>query len=263
MGADVEHKFEGGFLLDEVKLRKIVDLIESRTGRSTVEFKVHRGDSYSYVTSNADDVADEDNDDWRAITKLQISITEDSPKFFMLTFSEKGISLHISGEDRDSVYLIFSDLRGYINNEVLTKFPFTDHAWWVLSRVLFVGSFLAVTYFVFDDQINKNPSHAIKALESNDISAKLNYLISEKMDQMVSAASIYWIIPVMLIPIFFGSNISKKMWHLIFPTNEFLFGKRKVIYEKRRSFMEKIFWGVIVAAVVTGVVGFFVTKLAV
>ena len=76
MGAYVEEILLDGFILDEGKLRKITDLVESRIDNVPVIFKVHRGDSYSYETTNIEDVTNEDNEDWRAITKLQLLIDQ-------------------------------------------------------------------------------------------------------------------------------------------------------------------------------------------
>ena len=50
MGAFVEHDFDKSFLLDEERLRKILQIVNER--KLDIEFKVYRGDSYWYVTEN-------------------------------------------------------------------------------------------------------------------------------------------------------------------------------------------------------------------
>ena len=103
MGAFVEEKFKGGFILDEGKLRKTTDLIEKRSGDSPVTFKVYRGDSYSYETSDIDDVVNEDNEDWRAITKLEQIVKKDKELDFKLAFSSEGPSIYITPESVTSL----------------------------------------------------------------------------------------------------------------------------------------------------------------
>jgi len=128
--AFVEHSFRGGFLLDETRLRKLKDIIENRETRvsdSKIIYQVYRGDSYSYETESVDDVVNEDNEDWRRITRLDLRIALPDPEdddhqgalHFRLSFSYKeGCELRISADDRDRVFLLFSDLRDYIQNEV-------------------------------------------------------------------------------------------------------------------------------------------------
>jgi hypothetical protein len=65
MGAYVHHQFERGFLLDEERLRKLVHLIAEKLdpekSGKRYEFKVFRGDAYSYMTNAVDDILKEDN----------------------------------------------------------------------------------------------------------------------------------------------------------------------------------------------------------
>src|SRR5687767_6503838 len=115
MAAYVEHKFTRGFLLDEERLRRLRDIIAKRTEHANLPltFKVYRGDSYSYETDSLDDVAREDNEDWRKITRLDVLINGKDELSFELTFSKDGAFLKIVGADRDKVFLLFSDIRDY------------------------------------------------------------------------------------------------------------------------------------------------------
>ena len=114
MAAYVEHRFKRGFLLDEEKLRKLVNLITQRLGKSEppipYKLRVFRADPYSYETSNVEDIVNEDHADWRRITRLQIEASRQKDFEFELTFSDEGTSLNLDGDDRDQVYLLLSDL---------------------------------------------------------------------------------------------------------------------------------------------------------
>ena len=102
MAAYVEHHFLKGFLLDEEKLRKLVNIINQRLSRSTPpishKFRVFRADSYSYETDNVEDIINEDNTDWRKITKLQIKALSEKEFEFDLTFSNDGTDIKINGD---------------------------------------------------------------------------------------------------------------------------------------------------------------------
>ncbi|MCK2151318.1 hypothetical protein MYE70_19805 [Marinobacter alexandrii] len=250
MGAYVEEKFKGGFLLDEGKLRKIVDLIEHRNGDESIVFKVFRGDSYSYETQSLDDVVNEDNDDWRAITKLQISLAEELPLDFHLTFSDEGLSIFITGENRDSVFLIYSDLREYFNNDVLKKPPMSEKTGGLFGMVLIFLAMALVFYFTVADIVNKDPSVVDAVLESNNLQEKINYLISDR-EERNGEFPYLWFLVIMFAPILLMTGTVQGTWNFIFPSNQFLFGDRKKKYEARMALISKIFWGVVVALIVS------------
>jgi hypothetical protein len=48
-------------------------------------------------------------DDWRAITRLELIAEQGEAFRFRLTFAKDGVSLFINGDDRDAVFLLFSD----------------------------------------------------------------------------------------------------------------------------------------------------------
>lgn len=260
MGAYVEEKFEGGFLLDEGKLRKIVDIIESRTGKSSSKFKVFRGDSYSYDTSSVDDVVNEDNEDWRAITRLQIKLSDENPLEFKLTFSDEGMSIYITGEDRDAVYLLFSEIREYAKNDVLQLAPMSEKTGRIVSLLFMVAVMTFFMYSMLEPQINKDSSIVQAVLESSDTNKKLDYLISDR-ELANNGKSYYWLFLLLLLPILISTEILQKSWNFIYPSNQFLFGERKKKYESRMSLLSKIFWGVIVALVVSVIASIMVWKV--
>lgn len=259
MGAYVEDKFDGGFILDEGKLRKVVDLIESRIGDTSLIYKVYRGDSYSYETSVIEDVINEDNEDWRAITKLQLLVKRTGSLEFSLTFYE-AVSIYITGDNRDSVFLIYSDLREYINNEVISRSPISGKTSQTISFI-FLIAVMAILFFILGESISKRGASSIQAaLEATDIIEKIDFLIKDR-EMPASNKVIYLMIPMTLVVIFWNSGALNKLWSFIFPTNLFLFGEKKRKYEARMGIISKVFWGVGVALVVSTIAGFFVWKL--
>ena len=259
MGAFVEEKLEGGFVLDEGRLRKIVDLIEKRISGIPVQFKVFRGDSYSYETSAIEDVINEDNEDWRAITKLELLIKQGEDFQFKLAFSE-GTSLYITGNDRDSVFLLYSDLKEYLNNEVQTRAPLSEKGARIISTLFLVIVMSVIMYPMLSSIANKDHDLIQAALKSTDVNEKLNFLINDRKKSF-EGTSPYWLIFILLMPLIATTEVFHKVWNFVFPTNLFLFGEKKKRHEARMGLINKVFWGVGVALIVSIVASVLVWKI--
>ncbi len=249
MAAYVDHRFNGGFILDEGKLRKIVELINNRYPPEMLSFSVYRGDSYSYSTKDVNHVIDEDNDDWRAIAQLEVLIDTEEVNL-KLIFSERNFSIRITGSNRDTVFLLFSDLKEYINSEVLS------HKKRDYEAILFFTSIsvlLPLAAYYFMERTNGNLSQEA-ILASDDMTAKLNYLISNGRSKD-TLEPIYVIFLALIAP--FSILISKMgdVIRFINPTNQFLFGKNIEKFNKRKKLVSNIFWVVIVGALVSLVTG--------
>lgn len=257
MGAYVEHDFERGFMLDEERLRKIHDLIERRISKYptplSLRYKVFRGDSLSYETGSVQDVANEDNEDWRAITRLELFATEKDIFDFKLSFSKKGVIVEIRGNDRDAVFLLFSDLREYIRNEILAGRLLARDTARTVSLSLSLLMMMGLLYYV-TRTMRCDPHLVSKALSSNDLAEKLNLLIQESTAATPGSRAIIWFAVLMLVPLL-GSGAVQAAWNAAFPANVFLFGKRKAAFEKRRRLLSNVFWVIIVGLIVSAVAG--------
>jgi hypothetical protein len=265
MSAFVEHSFKRGFLLDEPKLRRIHELVSVRlakiTGAVPLTYRVYRGDSYSYETQAVDDVANEDNDDWRAISTIELKSHNEAVLEFKLSFAKKdGVSLRIVGDDRDAVFLLFSDLREYIGNEVLGGRRFGRDAIRISGLLLSFAGMAAVFWWSTKDLID-SPDDLARAIASPDLGAKLNYLLEQR-----SKGPSGFFFGVLAIPMMLGmfsTEIAGAIANALFPTNLFLFGKRKTSFEARRKLLGNVFWVVVVGALVsiaTGLIVWWFTK---
>ncbi|GFO68352.1 hypothetical protein GMLC_19310 [Geomonas limicola] len=266
MGAFVEHEFKKGFILDEGRLRKIYEIITARLAKLepplTCAFNVYRGDSYSYTTSLIDDVISEDNNDWRKISMLDIVVKEKGVIDFELEFSKNGTRLNITGEDRDTVFLLYSDIREYVVNELSVGWRPPE---WLDQFIFFIAMSGSLVWFAFNlgqDMPASNPTVVTNILKSSDIHAKLNFLISDSQSRTFNRWSQFWpiIIPFALAMISIG-KIPEKTLSIIFPSNEFIFGKMRQNYEKRRKLIQNVFWVVIVGLIVSVVAGFLVWRV--
>jgi len=269
--AFVEHSFRGGFLLDETRLRKLKDIIESRETRvsdSKILYRISRGDSYSYETESVDDVVKEDNEDWRRITHLDLKISRPEPEDakkkgdlrFILSFSDKeGCELRIAAEDRDRVFLLFSDLRDYIQNEVTVTRTLDKETSRFLGMLISMGllifALLTILYFIQHFE----PEPLKQVLKNPDIATKLNFLIEQRgrtpsLKVMILIGCAF----AFSFGALFGSVGA--VVRFIFPGNEFLFGKRKERFEKRERLTSNLLWVVGVGCVVSIIAGLIVWR---
>lgn len=260
MGAYVDHKFDRGFILDEERLRKLHELITSRLAKFerplSPSYKVFRGDSYSYETDSVEDVAKEDNEDWRAIAKLEI-VARDLDVFdFKLSFSSKGPIIEISGDDRDFVFLLFSDLKAYIQDQILVGRVLSKDTARAIGMLIMLVALPGVLFSALG-RARSDPAFTRAALESSDLADKLNYLIEVGLRNQ-PGAEVYALIVIMIISLVITSGALEAAWRVAFPSNVFLFGARKVAFERRRTLLGRIFWVVIVGLGVSAAAGLLV-----
>lgn len=265
MAAFVEHDFERGFLLDEERLRKIHDLIESRTSKFPTplspKYKIFRGDSYSFETNEVAVVAAEDNDDWRAITKLEVLVRQVDVFDFKLSFSKNGLVAEITGDDRDAVYLLFSDLREYIQNEVLVGRSMSRDSTRTMGLVVMFLITMGIMYSTFSRSMVSDADLVTQLLATDNINDKLNFLIEEKKRTSPGMDTMAWFGLLMLAAVLGPTGALQAAWKAIFPSNVFLFGRRKATFEKRRRIVSNLFWVVAVGLVVSSVAGLLVWRL--
>lgn len=253
MGALVEHKFEKGFILDEQRLRKIKELIEIRlqnhSNPTEIKYRVSRGDAFTYETPSIETVINEDNDDWRAISRLEIIFEETEKLKFELKFSSNGAYIEIIGEDRDAVFLLFSDIKQYITNEVLSKFHIPPKFTKFIPIAIFTIIASIIIYNL--NGLGSYTELADKAISSNSIEEKLNFLIQDKKLASPSSAAMRWSLALILIPFISLLGVGDWVTKQIAPTNLFLFGSRKEKYERQKGLREKVIWGILVGLAVS------------
>lgn len=265
MAAFVEHKFGDSFLLDEERFRKLHNLINQRLtsfdANYKLAYKVYRGDSYSYDTTNIEDILNEENEDWRKLTKIKFVCNDIG---LILSFDKEEVNVKIEADDRDRVFILFSDIRSYLVDEIMLKRKLLSI---ITSKnitffiMIIMTSFF--TYYLFSLDMSKELKiKPEEALRSTELNIKLDYLIyNYEVSNSFSSFDI--------LPYFFGfmiwmlivtlTDIIDKVIAYLFPKNIFLFGKQKTLYEKRKRFTDKFLWGILIAFIVS-VLGGIVTK---
>lgn len=263
MAAHVEHEFERGFLLDEEKLRKLVNIIDQRLSKSnppvTYIFRVFRADSYTYETDNIEDVINEDHSDWRRITELQIEASQNKEFEFKLMFSNEGTSLNVIGNDRDQVYLLLSDLRDYLKHEVNTCTNISQKSRRVTSAILpMIILYLFMSIFLWKTTIS-NKAEIQNALDYQEIKQKLDYLIKYRTQEFRFVVPMLILFPFVMI--LSATAWMDKLITFFFPANLFLFGFQKQKYERRRRIFTNVIWGILIAFGISVLAGLAVWKM--
>lgn len=271
MGAHVSFESSHGFIMDEERLRNIHDIIFNRLGKEGKDNKfkpkytIYRSDNFVYNTLDIEDILREENSELKKIIRLKITPEQNIQTFnFALEFKiktgfslvgEPNTTLDVEGEDRDLVYLFFSELKKYLTIEVNTKRIITINT---LNFIRYIPMLLLMILPSISILLNgtKNDLGLKNALNSQDIPIKLNYLINQtKGFNAFSSYNMYFLlIPFLIILSFsdqFEISMNKILSQYVFPSNLFLLGKECSRYNKILDLRSKIIWGIMVALIIS------------
>lgn len=246
--------------MDEEKLRKIHDIISKRINDNEVKYSIFRDDSFSFETKKLEDIVNQENSKLSKINEIRIKLDKTESLDLSLGFDDSGVNLYIEGENRDNVFLLFSELKEYISNEVCTQRLTSKNLnrymlyFFVTSGIIFVISFIIIlinTPKISNEVINN-------ILQSNDTNEKLNLLIKDNFKEKFVGKdySIFYqflFFPIAAVIFIFSEQLFKVI-SFFFPANLFLFGKEYERYNKYLEIRSKIFW-VIVLGLLISIIG--------
>jgi len=260
MSAKVSKKFNKKFEINEEGLRRIHSDIRKRLPtekQKDIIFEVFREDSLVYRTSELDRVLSENNDSTQKIISINIEYIDESLDIQLTFHVEDGSKLSVKGEDRDTVFLISSELGEYIQKEV----SFLSGASW-MGKALIACVALGVLLFIFSSSMKSNAGPDISealsaALKSTDTNEKLNYIINNIKNKQTPEPRADTIL-ALIVPLvaFFMFPYSSAIRYF-FPGNIFLIGKQINIINNRRGFVRNIFWCGIVALAIAMATGYY------
>lgn len=288
MSLTVSKRFSNNFLLNEVSLRRIEQILKNRLGTlqhvEAVTYKVYRVDGVIYETPTIQKIIEEGNFEWQKIKEIVISVEtsyRSEARFSLqIDFDYNGATMKAQGQDEDLVRLISNELEQYISNEVCILRGLPDITL-IFAGLLGILLIVSMTWFVlFLVSMSKNPQQTVNPLpeakdllKTNDMNEKLNYLISIQLRK--DSSSIPLSSPTgrvilggislsfFLIVGLFSSNGIKKVLEPMFPINVFLFGKEIDRFKRAKKLRQNMFWGVVIAfivGVVSSLVVWFFTK---
>lgn len=267
LGCEVDYTFKNGFILGVEHLHTITSKIKERYPDEALIYKITKSDSYVYSSADVDDIINEENGSSNYIKKLEVILNSSETINFNLCFEKKqNTTLRIKGSDKDKIYLLYNDIKTYVEKEITTVRFFIDYEsvstliGIVMIPLLFVAGCLAFSSFNED----KYRDAAINALNSNDLGIKLNYLIEEKIRSSTFSGRegplvriIMWIAVLTMLGTMLYSFLMRKE-SVIRITDYFLFGKQIKIYDKKLKLRNQIIWTVVVGLIISMIAGFIV-----
>lgn len=263
MAAHVEHDFQNHFELNEEKLRRIHSILKKRitdNNQEIIKFIVTRDDNLIYPTNNIDDIINEPNDSASKINEIDIHYTSDNLELEIGFSNKYGSTLKISGEDRDNVFLLYSELKDYIAKEVSNLRNLS----WLRSKFFlpfFMLTFMLYMAYLFWG-IKQTPSETVNQLISTtNLNEKINYLILKANERDSLTPPLMPLFAFMGIAIITPLLPITKCLNYLRPVNTFLFGKEIQVVENRRKTTSNIFWVVIVGGILGLALAYIAPKL--
>lgn len=264
-GCEVNYCFKNGFILGEEHLQILSSKIKERYTEEELIYRITKNNSYIFQTLDINEIFKEENSNANIINKLEIIIDNNDTINFSLCF-EKGenTSLKIIGTNKDKIFLLYNEIKTYIEKEITTVKIFIKKEN-LIDIFLGISSLIALVFvFILEQSTPFDKTEVEDILNSSNISIKLNFLIEKQ-----SYNSIYFeknkniLIPIIvtlcfflligiLLKIFINKNTTLGI------TDYFLFGKQKNVYEKKIKTRNNIIWTIGIGLVVSIVAGFFV-----
>ena len=267
MPAVIKEDFEKSFLLKEENIRRIHDIIKKRLNekeeKDKLYFRVTRKDHLTYTEKDIGIILNESNSNSDKIEKIDFFVNNGKRQWndFQLTFDKKdGIQFYFEHEDRDLAYLLYSDLKSYINSDValLGKIEKReDLTYFIMMMIPLI--LLCITITAYPMLRNDTNILLDKGIESKDIIEKLNALMlynKYKVHDWGNAIAV-GMTPLYIIA-YFGFRWVKKKYY---PKNIFHLGKEIEKYEELLKGKSNFYWGVVVATIVSIVASVIYAKL--
>jgi len=272
LGAFVDSEFTKGYILDEERIRKLNEILVTRGAQIHADckptFKIYKADTFSYTTDDLQKILNENNADWERIERLTVFMKQDDDFYLILDFGSETTKLHIEGKDRDIVFLIFSELKQYIANEITIINPFIGRpsktSAQAISSIILI---LVFAIYMFSSDIFKNTSTISKvaALSAQDLQTKLNFLIERQNDSSslrtfpfaMTGAMLLLLLPII------GLDFFLRPIRYLYPSRVFLIGKEIEKHSKRLVLRQNLLWVVIVGSAIgigTGLIVWLITR---
>ncbi|MCI9079878.1 MAG: hypothetical protein HFH68_13340 [Lachnospiraceae bacterium] len=238
-GCEVNYDFKNGFILGEEHLQILSSKIKERYPEEELIYKITKNNSYIFQTLDINEIFKEENSNANIINKLEIIINNEDTVNFSLCFEKgKNTSLKIIGTNKDRIFLLYNEIKTYVEKEITTVKIFfkNNDLFEIYVYILLSLLSLLFLFIVFiEPDLSYNKKEIEDILNSSDIHLKLNFLINKqsneyfhKYDASIIPSSIAIVLIFLCLFIYiFNKNRILKI------TDYFLFGKQKNVYEKK------------------------------
>ncbi|MFC1950744.1 hypothetical protein ACFLWD_03695, partial [Chloroflexota bacterium] len=256
------------FLLDEPKLRKIVDVLKERSKKlpykAYMEFYVEREDDAYYITRDLDEVLQDENTTGKSIRLLTIEIMksdsdqvkkqkppgENKPLVFIgfAPKAETKVRLSVTCEIRDWTFLtadeIDSQIKRTLHKRKIQWLKYSDFC--LAALVVYLGIFLS-SFFIPSLSIT---DAEITSMTTNEQIVKILETVGNRDNSLFYQLMLPWVATMFG---FFFFAIYRPITHLVSKsrTSFFYWGDMTQIYNKFEQRNNIITTGIIIALVVS------------
>lgn len=251
----VDFSFPDSFEIDRERLLGIDNLLRDRLKRHSqpvfYRYRTIFDDDFHIEDSQIDKVLNEEETSWRTIIGVTITAKDESGFSFALDFSRTGTTLNIKGEDNDEVSLLDQAIRKFLKLHVNKFRDFSSSGNQPLAYFIAVIGLILLSMWGMNKSIKFNfvsSDEVNSVVSSNNIEAKLNYLIRKSGTPSIVFAPLFYVWFLMLI-----ATVLLFWWpyfgvlNYFFPRNVMLLGIRKQQVEKRQKLFWNIFWSVLIS----------------
>jgi hypothetical protein len=168
---------------------------------------------------------------------------------------DDGCYLIIESDDKDIAYLTFSDIKEYLNSEVLKQSPININKLVndkLFSMFIMLLSMLCGLFTVVVTKYRPSQEIVHKLIESTDINEKMNFVLNYYINTHPASVltSLFFGIATSFISIFLICLTLKKLY----PQNIFYFGKEVLHHDRIQDLKSKFSW-VIATGLFISVIG--------
>jgi hypothetical protein len=264
MNAYLKRVFKGGFILSEENIVKLNDIINKRIVEANIDpeyvkYRVFRKDALVYTTSDHSEIIREENSTFNLITKLEVMIKSDALDFNLSFAKNEATLLLVEAVNKDLAYLIFSDTKDYLTDEVV-KYKISDISNSKFTRLIvpvFMMLIIAVMFLSIKGPMF-NDAQFQRLLDNGSVDDKLDYMLRSGRRQMNVSNFKYIFIAFFIFSI--GAELIVAIISKLFPRDVFYWGKEIQRFDRAIRSRNKILWGIGIAFVV-GVLASLVANL--
>lgn len=270
-GCEVNYSFKKGFILNEEHIKYISAIIHTRYDEKII-YKIVKSNSYIYQTEHINELLNEENGKANFINELDIIMNKKGELCLCLCF-KKGMPsvLKIIGTEKDKVFMLYNELKNYIEKEVTTVRTFSlSNTFKGVCLVLSMGLLFVGVLFYMYFLSNTISDGLEEVISSSDIMVKLNYIIAHQggADVITFEKYKFVFLPIILLSflLIFFSDLFEVFWGkngILVRTDYFLIGNQRNLYYKRTNMWNNVIWVIgvgFIVGVLAGLLVYFITK---
>ncbi len=268
----IYREYEQNFLVDEQKLRKIVDLIKEQSKKllyeTYLEFYVEQAKDTFYHTQNIDEILQNDNTIEKSFCTIAIYLyrsdeepeTEQKPQgekkpIISVAFTSErtpNLRFSVSSDNRDWTFLVFDELETQIKRTLTKKASkiFTPLFFDLLLATVIIISGLLLLNWLSLKYMPVVPSLDITIMTTEEKITKILELSIARNNSPVFPSILPLILSWILATIIVATRPFTKIIRKI-SKSYFLWGDMIQIHSKRETLLNAIKWGVVIAFIIS------------